>query len=158
MKRKQAMTFNPGGTRSFLSAEDINRLQTGQFASSVRPNNGVNVYGATDLSYQCYGNSFARSFRKQFGILSDKINNWDCAIQPLGKLYETPNSPSREVWYFYGWRIVVEFFDVNAIVDFTNAIDEDADLLNCQAQFLAMYSGDFAVKLLNDHLINVTTL
>ena len=160
MKRKQAKTHNPRGTYQFLTAEDLNAIRTGGFARPVSLNNGVDIYCATDYSYQRFGNSFSRRFRKDFQVFTwDMISDDELSneIFKIGSLDANGRgSVSRPVYYFFGARIVVEYFDENAIIDFTNMLDDDRDMEYSYNRFVSLFSGRFNVQQINEHLINVS--
>lgn len=160
MKRKQAMAFNaPGGTREYISASARNRIDTGCYPAPVSCNCGVNVFRGTDYSYKQFGGSPSRIFRQKFNLSDwgfiDRFDLYDDLI-PLGRLDIGNGIVGRTVFWFMGWRIVVEYFDTNAIVDFTNRIDGDMEKAEAMEHFVKRFSTQYSVSVLTENIINIT--
>lgn len=158
MKRKKAMAFNaPGGTKNYIGVGGRNLIDNGCYLNPISLNMGCNVLGGTDYSYTAFGGFPSRVFRQKFAIFDDvfisKYDLWDDMFM-IGKL--EIGRCSRYVFWFLGWRIVVEYFDTNALVDFTNQIDSDFGLLEVMNRFVKMFSNDFAVSIMTENIINVT--
>lgn len=155
------MTPNIGATRNYLSGEELNRIQNGGYLSPISLNCGVDIYGGKDYSYTQFGGSFNRSFRKVFQILDyalfDALDIWD-DIFKIGELDRGRGGATRPVFFFYGVRVVVEYFDRNAILDFVSKIDESASIPHALEKCVDIYGRKYAVKILNEHLINIESL
>ena len=166
MKRKQAMAFNAGGpTANFISREDLNRICTGGFARGISLNFGFENSGGYD-SYQNANGCRPKTFRQCFPMYkrSDLWERYDFDrdvwledVFYMGLLHENNNlNTGRPVWSWFGYRIVIEYFDDNAIVDFTGPIDKDANLSYAFGKFLVVFAKQFDIKVLNDHLLNIS--
>ena len=46
--------------------------------------------------------------------------------------------------------------DTNAIIDFTGKLEDGAILAHAMRKFVQLYSKDYNVKIINEHLINVS--
>lgn len=158
MKRKQAKTHNLGGTYQYMSVEDLNRIQTGCFPNPVSSCFGTEIYGGKDYSYKTSQGTAPATFRKHFNIWNYALGNMDELgddVFELGRLGSDNGSWIRPVYYFFGYRIVVEYFDTNAIVDFTGKIDDGAICEQAMRKFVQIFSKKFDVKIVNEHLINI---
>ena len=165
MKRKQAITRNMGPTCGFISIEDLNRIRNGLLPRAVSANNGVDVFGGTDYSYMNAQGTRSAAFRKKFPLYGrfdflSKYNpmrdEWLDNVYHCGYLDEPNSTVGRVAWYWYGYRMVIEFFDTNAIVDFTGPIDKGAILSYCFGQFLVVFGKQYDVKVINEHLLSVS--
>lgn len=159
MKRKQATIYNLGGTYQFVSMEDLNRLQTGGFCNPVSNGCSHDVYGAKDYSYKTRQGTAPASFRYRFKVWDwDMIGNDEMGdeVFSLGHLQSEGGAWVRPVYYFFGYRIVVEYFDTNAIIDFTGKLEDGAILAHAMRKFVQLYSKDYNVEIINEHLINVS--
>lgn len=159
MKRKKAMAFNaPGGTKNYIGVGCRNLIDNGCYPAPVTCNIGTNVYCANNGSYQVFGNGFARNFRLKFQI----INRETMDDELMDELFFIGNLGSgnvpRKVYYFYGWRIIVEWFDTNAIIDFSKCLDETYSLEYAIKNFIRVYGREFSVERLNNFLLNVKSL
>jgi len=158
MKRKKAMAFNaPGGTIEYIGASAQNLIQNGGYPAGISCNCGVDVFGGTDYSYSQFGGVPSKAFRKVFNPLDYQIipeDLWDCIFK-IGGLDRGCGVIQRPVLWFMGWRVVIEYFDVNAVVDFTGKIDDDAPTCDeAMRHFCDVYSG-FDTRVVNEHLINI---
>ena len=154
------MAFNaPGGTINYICLGDRNLIDNGCYPNPISLNTGCNVLGGTDYSYTTFGSVPSRVFRQKFAIFDygfiSKYDLWDDMFM-LGKLDNGIGRCPRYVFWFLGWRIVVEYFDTNALVDFTNQIDNDFDLLEAMNRFVKRFSNDFAVHIMTENIINIT--
>lgn len=147
-------------TRQFLSVEDLNRIDMGGYAKAVSLYSGVDAFGGQDMSYQTSEGYRSKKFRGQFDLwhLAFDIPELADNFCKLGNLDAPRNSFPRKVYYFYGCRIVVEYFDENAIVDFTNTMEEDASIQGAIESFRRVLDGRFKVTQLNEYLVNVESL
>lgn len=160
MKRKKAMAFNaPGGTRQYIGAGAQNMIDNGYYMNPVTCNLGVDVIGGTDYSYTQWAGSPSRIFRKKFNLSDwgfiDRFDLYDDLI-PLGRLDTGVGRVPRYVYWYLGWRIVVEYFDTNAIVDFTNRIDDDMEKAEAMECFVKRFSTHYSVSVLTENIINIT--
>lgn len=158
MKRKQAIAFNErGGAIDWIGAAARNMIQNGGYMPGFSATIGVDILGGKDYSYRTYKGYARKTFREKFDLMDfdfvRKYELWD-DVRFLGFLQEKKSIP-RPVFSFFGWRIVVEFFDENAIIDFTTCLDEKTALDVAKQRFLAIYSTNFDVKIINENLINV---
>lgn len=156
------MAFNaPGGTREYIGASAQNLIDNGCYPNPVTCSFGVDVIGGTDYSYTQWGGSPSRIFRQKFNLSAwefiDRFDLYDDLI-PLGRLDTGVGRVPRYVYWYLGWRIVVEYFDTNALVDFMNQIDNDFDLIEAMKRFVKRFSNDFAVSIMTENIINVTLL
>lgn len=160
MSTRKAIVYAPGGTWRFLSQTDINRVRNGMLALPRSCNIGDNVKFANDLSYQVMGAGRSAVFRKQFDIYRDSFDIEDIGdnCYRLGIFHDKSADAGRPVFYWFGVRIVVECFDVNAIIDFTNTMEEGASIEHAQNKFVELYGNRYNVVILNEHLIEVSTL
>ena len=165
MKQKPAITRNMGPTWRYISIEDLNRIRTGDFAGFVSNNNGVDVRGGFDYSYMKAQGTRPATFRKTFpmygkfdllGQYDFDRHEWLNDVYYCGILDEPGTNVGRPVWYWFGYRIVIEFFDNNAVVDFTGPIDEDANLAYAFGKFLVVFGKKYEIKVVNDHLLNIS--
>lgn len=161
MKRKKAISFNaPGGTKNYIGVGCRNLIDNGCYPAPVSCNNGVGVIGGYDYSYTVFGGVPSRAYRKNFDPLDYHIlednDLWD-SIFLIGRCFYD-GCTMRVAIFFFGWRIVIEYFDVNAIVDFTNEIEPGMSLDKAIERFIKIYSCYFSVKILNEHLLNITAL
>lgn len=160
MKRKKAMAFNaPGGTFNYIGASCQNLVRNGCYMLPVSSNIGCDIYCGTDYSYTQFGGVPSRIFRKKFNIMDfdfvDKFDLYDCLIS-LGRLESGIGRVPLYVFWFNGWRIVVEFFDKNAVVDFTNQIDNEQSRDDVMNYFVKKFGSHYKVTIINEHLINVS--
>lgn len=154
MKRKKAMAFNERGpTINSLSAESINRIMNRTFPCAVSNNNGVGMRYAEDLTYRPNRGSFRRCFK----LLTeeDVENGADFDIFKIGQLWSQQTGKPIDVFCFYGYRITIDIFDENVIVDFTKPIYKDSCLEYSLGKFLVTYSKRYRVKVINEHLVSV---
>ncbi len=160
MKRKKAMAFNaPGGTREYIGATAQNLINNRMFPEPVSCNCGVDVYGGTDYSYSVSGIP-SGAYRKTFDPLdwefirdNDLLND----VFKIGKFF-VDGCTKRIALFFFGWRIVIEYFDVNAVVDFTNEIEPGMPLNTAVEKFCKIYSRKYECRILNEHLVNIKSL
>lgn len=152
MKRRRAMAFNaPGATCNFLSLEQANALQNGMF-----PGNQIStfeVFGATDYTYKPNRGSFRTTWKAQegdgrFGMNDDFFRLGQYDMQQGGRFL-------KFAYYFFGYRITMDFYDENAIVDFCWPIDEGVALDDVFKRFLDTYSGRYVCKPIGNHLIDI---
>ena len=146
------MAFNaPGGTRNYIGIGGRNLIDNGCYLNPISLNIGCDQFGGSP----------SRVFRQKFAIYDygfiSKYDLWDDMFI-LGKLDNGVGLVPRYVFWFLGWRIVVEYFDTNALVDFTNQIDNDFNLLDAMECFVKRFSKDFAVSIMTENIINVTEL
>lgn len=156
------MAFNaPGGTKNYIGIGGRNLIDNGCYLNPISLNIGCDILGGTDYSYTQFGGSPSRVFRQKFAIYDygfiSKYDLWDDMFI-LGKLDNGVGLVPRYVFWFLGWRIVVEYFDTNALVDFTNQIDNDFNLLDVMERFVKRFSNDYAVSIMTENIINVTEL
>ena len=161
MKRKQAMAHNFGPTINFLSIEDTNRIRTGGYARPITLNYGVSLYGGHDDSYGVINGCReyrTQKFRQIFEMLTgDDIDNGkDIDIYQRGVLDN--RAFGRPVWSVFGYRVVLEFFDTNALADFTGKIEDGAILDQCRRMLIKHLSGRYQVREINEHLLNIQAL
>ncbi len=136
-------------------------IENGYYLTPISLNIGCDVKCGIDYSYTQFGGSPSRTFRQKFNLQDygfiSKYDLWDDMFL-LGKLDNGVGRVPRYVFWFLGWRIIVEFFDTNALVDFTNQIDNDFDLIEAMKRFVKRFSNDFAVSIMTENIINVTEL
>lgn len=160
MSRRYLVALSaPGPTWQYLSAESLAGIRNGDGAKPVTNNPGASVKGGYDYSYATYTGSRSIAFRSKFKL-------WEWGRWPVDSPYydniflmgrfDDGAKQARHVYYFFGARCVVEYFDVNALVDFTGVIDKGADVQAAMRRFVECYSEcGFHVTQYNDHLINV---
>ncbi len=146
MKRKQAFAFNaPGATCNYLSLSQSASIRNGGYACN--PIEQYEVRQAIDYTFM----RNRGSIRKKLKPLMEYNPDIDCF--KLGALdYHT--TKSRFVYFFYGYRIVVEFFDENAIVDFTGPLEEGAEREPARDKFLQIFR-DFKCSKIGEFLIDI---
>lgn len=159
MKRRKTMAYNaPGGTILYVGASAQNMVQNRGFLPGVSLNTGYDIYGGKDYSYKTAQGTSPRAFRKCFEVVENggfSGSDYEDEVFKIGELGEGCGIVRRPVYYFFGWRIVVEYFDVNAVVDFMEKMDEwAAPAEYVMKRFQSIFSG-FEVKIINEHLINV---
>lgn len=150
--------YGTGSTYRFLSAADWNAVQnTGQ----CRPYSldyGVDMFGVNDDSYATFAGYRSKKFRQSFDLfaLALDIEAMGDACYLIGRYEpERRNGVPRKVYYFFGVRIVCECFDVNAIIDFTNVLEEGATIERARAKFIEILSPLYDINQLNEYLIEV---
>lgn len=156
------MAFNaPGGTKNYIGIGGRNLIDNGCYLNPISLNIGCNVFGGTDYSYASSCGYKSKVFRQKFDLCDfgfiSKYDLWNDMFL-LGKLDNGIGLVPRYVFWFLGWRIVVEYFDTNALVDFTNQIDNDFNLLDVMERFVKRFSNDYAVSIMTENIINVTEL
>lgn len=142
MKRKQAMACNaPGPTCNYLSMAQANAMQNGGYPAQAIES--FEVFKGIDYS-----------FVRNRGSIRSKILprirwNPDVECFRLG-VYDL----SRAAYYFYGFRVVIEFFDENAILDWTGPLDEGASLEFAVKKWVRLFP-ELKCEMLNDFLMDV---
>ena len=155
MGRKKAMAFNAAGpTANYLSVESLNRIMNRQFPAGVSLNFGEGVKNGIDFTYK----PNRGSFRKLFSLWDEALRaDFDMDCYRMGYMREQTNK-LIECFVFYGYKITVDYFDENAIIDFVSPVYKDAVLEYSFGQFLVLFSRRFKIKVINEHLLNMFPL
>lgn len=152
MKRKQALAYNATGpTCNYIGTENLNRIMNRCFPGGVSAYNGREVFGGTDYTYK----PNRGSFRKLFSLWDEMMNTDlgdDC--YRIGSLYENLNK-KIEVYCFYGYKITVDYFDENAVIDFVEPVFKDSILEYAFGKFLVAFSYRYQIEIVNNHLLNM---
>ena len=154
MKRRKAIAFNAGGpTINYLSNEAINRVMNGAYPAPVSTYNGSGkVFGGTDYTYK----PNRGSFRKQFDLWNEmlRIDDLSDNCYKIGSLLDNLGK-KIEVYSFFGYRITVDVFDENAVIDFSKPIENDSVLEYAIGKFLVHFGKRFKIQIVNEHLLNM---
>lgn len=133
----------------YVSATTANAIGTGGLARPVSLGESFEPKFATDYSYR----PSWRMSRKWWAWWRDTLR-WSEEgndIFPFSMNWQK----TYQAWYAYGWRVMIEFFDTNAIADFTAHTEGDADIEKAVRSFMGV-EGPFACERLSDNLINIT--
>lgn len=151
MKRKQAFAFNAAGpTCNYISMQGRNALQNGGYPMPISPNNGINVYSGIDYTYRQI-----ESFRKKFlGVYWDFISGGDNS-DDIFKFHPHGYESTEQLWFMFGWRVIIEFFDVNAMLYLDREFDEGTPIDCAAAGIAKVLSPFFRVQRLSNQLINI---
>ena len=150
IKRRQAFAYNaPGATSEYIGIGGRNMIQNGGYLPPVSQNNNYIVGQGVDYTYvpkDSFRNHFYRWYEDviAFGDKSDDMFRIQRPWQPL-----------FQVWYMFGFRVYIEFFDVNAIIDFVNPADDDVPIEQSIRKALAVLRTGFKAERLSNNLINI---
>lgn len=112
MKRKKTVVYYPGPTINYLTQQQLCSLRNGQFVPN-RETGCVytDLFGQTDRYKEPYKS-------KKFFYLEESFECFPLRLTP------TKDTLNIDIWFFYEWKIYIEYFDVNVLIDVRYPVGE----------------------------------
>ena len=126
-----------------------NAIQNGGYLPGTSCDMGSDVYKGIDYTYVNKA-----SFKKKWYRWYEETIMWEDDGNDM--FFVTRNRQSTfQVWFIFGYRATIEFFDENAIVDFLEPMDEPVEINAAVNRFLTLRDCPFKIERLSKNLVNI---